>query len=340
LKNKAPAKSPLRKLMSTGMVVFYIKATTGDAGVWVQPSYLNMSSFKGSVIALEVDDDPIREAYSDGFDEVLLRLSFEERSLFGAVPWERALLSAVPLLAVPWSVSFFCLSTSERPTADEFVPGHVVVEPCRFWDPAKHKGSGGKGRKPNKKKQRRDSADDVGNAPLVDEAASDGEAGPGSADEPENDCHESSAGSSEEERPEDAEWVELGEVQLAAAQLGHVAPDDADEADDDATVDDDDDEDDFDLEEAGMKPDGPNTEPDSDGGGSCDPSAGPSCGPPPPAAAASSSAAAASVPYPAHVPRAARRPDFPQAVHPSMNGYVRLSQTKNVAHKDRILQPR
>ena len=35
-----------------------------------------------------------------------------------------------------------------------------------------------------------------------------------------------------------------------------------------------------------------------------------------------------------HIPRAARRPGFPQALHPYGNGYLRISQTRGVTHWD------
>jgi hypothetical protein len=44
-------------------------------------------------------------------------------------------------------------------------------------------------------------------------------------------------------------------------------------------------------------------------------------------AAAEAEGAAPDVPDPPHVPRGARRANFPQALHPSMAGYIRLSQT-------------
>jgi hypothetical protein len=323
------------------MVVFhFIHEGVADADLWVHPSYLNMSSFDGSVLPLEVDDDEFRQAYSDRFDEVLLRLASVDQPLLGAEPWSRALLTAERLLNVRWSVVVFCLSSSGREASDEFVPGHIVVERSRFeaiqfWDPSRYDDKKvGKG-KPNKKTRRdkedtRACAAPAVAAPLGDAAAGD------AADSDDDGGSQSGSGSGEElaeEADEEDQWEDLSEVQIAAARMGWIAPDDADEGDDIG----DDDEGEFDErpdETVNMPHPQPMASDDETHGGE---RASGSGGPGPAAAAADPAAAATAAPpapFPAHVPRSARRPDFPQAVHPSMNGYIRLSQTKGVAHMD------
>ncbi len=337
LRKLCPARSYLRDLWSQGMLVFQLKPGGPCARkIWLYPAFVNLTTFNTVLLPLVEDDDPVRvlEAHSDS--STPLKLARPDHRVLGAATWWQFCSAFETRLSEQWSLSCFSLSSSCA-TVTEFIPANLFVqgfdETVVFWSGPHAKQPKQKRSKPTKKQAPHQLAfghvpgegdgdqnegNDVAEGPAMSDDA---------ATEIEGDAF--AAGDDEVVSEEEPYWrADVGAALLEAGADGEDS-DRGSEIDGGQGVDLDDVEDDGGrVEPRRRRSDGDIVSPAPsdgrvvvDGGGGA---AGSDDVPPPPEPPAPAAVGAADVDM-GHVPRNARRPDFPQAVHPSWNGYLKLS---------------
>lgn len=341
LRKECPAKSPLRQLLASGMLVLRLSVPdVPESGRWLHPSFVNLVTFKASVMTLEEDDDPFRLLFADSDQAVPLKLAYPNRAALGAGSWWQALDSSEGFLQQPWKLTFYTLSAS-RVAVAAFVPGNIVVQRIRssigFWDgPPLPKERGGMGRRappPHALGLDPGEAGEGGMGenvgPLDDGDGGMADDGDGGGQDADDDAHGDAPGEEEEgEEEAEEEWqADLGAVILAAEAMGFVDFDGVDNGGEVGLIPDDGDLDfPFDEEEPEV------LAPVAAAVGHLD--GEPPLPAAPPADAVPPGGGVGDMLIGDHIPRNARRADFPQAVHSSLNGYLKLSQPVGAAHQD------
>ncbi len=338
-----------------GHIVLLLEADgCPEATMWIYPSWVNFTTFVADVIELVPEEDHVRVLACSHIGAKPLRLRWPTFPAFGSETWWWCLNRREQFFDKRrWKLTFYSLATS-RAHVLRFVPGDVAVnhmgtDSFYFWEGAPPPGPKPR-RRPQQQRRRRGTGGrgdgNGGDPPLcadahesevdggvghvrvgdVDDAANVADAGSGlPAEVSEFDPEETLApefvvgGDSAGEAEEDDQWQQdVHATHVAAVKFGVIDEEDSDldvaaDLEGCAGGDGDDqpgevgEEDDVPLPDEDLAPE--------QGGSSL-------AEPPPPAG------------IPDHVPRNARRPTFPQAVHPSWNGYLRLSQTKDHDHKD------
>jgi hypothetical protein len=310
LRKWAPAKTLRRRLLKQGWLV--CKASCSTTETWLHISYINLTTFRARVMPLTLDDDFVRIQSATARDLIALRAS--ELPKLGMRTWWQALAPYVSAMEqTSWAISLFRLTRSQSQVG-AFLPADVLVEAfsdsVAIWPPPRK-------RVKQRSERRRpreptmlaimdgdfDGAEDPGGDRGGDSVDSDGGDVPPEL-RPIHDEEEESDASDELDYPSDVEdWAGI-DIDYGPEEMDDLPSDDGGEGD------------------------GP---PDDGLGGADDIPIGPAVadavpGPPvPPGVPGEHAGADAAAPP---------RPAFPQLHHPDDLGYIRLSQTLGVEHKD------